>query len=185
MKNKYFLTNAIELREDFSRKIGDKAYTFLSEVNPQSIEQVPLVQTGVLLLLDEPISRFSSDEFIQAVELRLKQLGQYDWLRFNKVTGIPDTKPIEPVHSSKILGLISGHLSEHDWGEEGLPDDPRDQLRKLHFRLSLQNKICGLLNQVKLHESQKWLAAFTVNDNNPISIAYRDFHLSVTSLLEA
>lgn len=185
MKNKYFYTRTIWLTEDYYRRLGNKAYDFLSEANPQSIEQVPLLKIGICLQLDELSLQFSSHEFLTSVQNRLKKLGQYDWMRFSEVTGIPDVESIRPAQSEGIVRLISNHLSNNDWGEEGIPTDLRNQIRRSLDSLTLCYGICGLFNRLELIESKDWLATHTVDEGNPITMAFVGFHKAVTNILEA
>lgn len=186
METRYFYTQRIDLLQDISARIGDKAYSFLKEQNPQSISQIQLVQTGIWLQLDEPISSFLSNQFVLGVENRLKNLGEFDWMRFaEEVTGLPDTIQIESHVKNEIFGHIADYITKYDWGEDGLPDDPRDQLRKVLFNLQLQNKLCSLSNGLVLNQAKNWLATRDHNRENPITLAYVNFHSSVANLLEA
>lgn len=183
MQERYFFTHQIYLREDISRKLDDTSYSFLAEEKPKNIETVQLAQVGIWLVLDKQVSQFSSEEFIPQVENRVNHLGEYDWLRFNETTGIPETKRIEPQMRDSVLGRISKFLSDRRDREENVRENPKDQLRDALLSLHVQNELCALVNGIELQRVTNRLAEIEKDQDDTLVGKRFEFNEACRSLI--
>ncbi|MFC1481068.1 hypothetical protein ACFL6E_02350 [Candidatus Neomarinimicrobiota bacterium] len=185
MERRHFYTCQIDLLQDISARTGDTAYSYLKDEQPESIANIPLVQVGVWLQMDEPAILFVKEQFILAIEKRIKKLGNYEWMRFNaEVTGFPDVINITGDQRRMIISVIENHINVQNRENEDQSGDPRDRLREILFSPKAQRQMCANLNEAILLQAKNWLSKHELDNQNPIRIANYQYYESMVDLLE-